>query len=221
MLGYATSKDGIQWERYPGNPIFTDNWTEDMIVFKLENKYYMYAEGRKDITHYMTSDDGIHWEDQGSLILLTTKGDTIPGPYGTPTVWVEDGKWYLIYERNDEAIWLATSTDKKIWTNVQDEPILKPGPEKYDQGAVAVNQVVKHNNRYYLYYHANPDLGWAAKGPTPWNSNIAVSGDLIHWKKFESNPIVGGDNSSPITVFDGKQIRLYTMHPEVRLYYPD
>lgn len=219
-LGYATSADGIHWQRHPDNPIYTQRWTEDMIVFNHEGTYYMYAEGTGDIAHYMTSPDGIHWQDQGDLVLLKTNGDTIRGPYGTPTAWVENGKWYLLYEKNDEAVWLATSTDKRTWKNVQDEPVLKPGPEKYDQGAIAVNQVVRHNNRYYLYYHANADLGWAAKGPTPWSSNVAVSEDLIHWKKYPGNPIVDGDHSSPITVFDGKRTRLYTMHPDVRLYYP-
>jgi predicted GH43/DUF377 family glycosyl hydrolase len=217
FLGYATSKDGISWERYPGNPIFTEKWTEDMIVFKQDGKYHMYAEGAKDIAHLLTSDDGIKWAEQGDLKISTTKGDTIPGPYGTPTVYVENGKWYLLYEKNDAAVWLATSTDKIHWKNVTDDPVLKPGPEKYDLGAIAVNQVVKHNGKYYLYYHASADLGWETN-PGAWNSNAAVSTDLIHWNKYLGNPLVDGDHSSPITVFDGKQMRLYTMHPDVWMY---
>lgn len=216
-LGYATSKDGINWERYPGNPIFTDKWTEDMMVFKHEGIYHMYAEGFKDIAHLMLSDDGIHWKDQGDLKITTTKGDTLPGPYGTPTVFIENGKWYLFYEKLDSAIWVATSNDKLNWKNISDEPVIKPGPEKYDLGAVAANQVVKHNGKYYLYYHASADTEWLSNNGA-WNSNAAMSTDLIHWTKYPRNPLIDGDHSSPITVYDGKKVRLYSMHPDVWLY---
>src|SRR5690348_17160109 len=50
-LGYATSKDGILWERYAGNPIFSDKWTEDVCVVKNKDTYHMFAEGRNDVAH--------------------------------------------------------------------------------------------------------------------------------------------------------------------------
>ena len=34
QLGYATSPDGIHWMRYPGNPLPTVRWVEDMMVVK-------------------------------------------------------------------------------------------------------------------------------------------------------------------------------------------
>jgi predicted GH43/DUF377 family glycosyl hydrolase len=219
-LGYATSKDGISWTRLQNNPIFQEKWTEDMSVTRFEGKYYMYAEGENDVAHLLTSDDGINWQEQGDLIILTAKGDTIPGPYGTPSLWIENGKWYLFYERNDEAIWLAVSDDKKIWTNVQDEPVLKKGPEVYDSGALASNQIIKFREKYYMYYHATPDSGWNVPGNASlWTSNVAMSDDLVNWVKYAENPIVEGDHSSPIVVPDGNKFRLYTMHNEVWLYY--
>src|SRR5215216_6791057 len=51
-LGYATSKDGINWQRYPGNPIFKDRWAEDMMVLKHDGRYHMFLEGYKDIAHF-------------------------------------------------------------------------------------------------------------------------------------------------------------------------
>ena len=100
---------------------------------------------------------------------------------------------------------------------MQDEPVIKTGPEKYDFSAVAANQVVKYKGRYYLYYHASsaPMLS-----STEWTSNVAMSTDLVHWVKYAKNPIVAGDHSSPILVFDGKGYRLYTMHDKVFLYFP-
>jgi len=41
----------------------------------------------------------------------------------------------------------------------------------------------------------------------------------VHWVKYAKNPIVQGDHSSPITVWNGKAYRLYTMHPQVDLYF--
>jgi len=218
-LGYATSDDGIHWKRFAGNPIFQEKWTEDMFVMKTGGKYYMYAEGYKDVAHMLTSADGIHWQEQGDLKILTSKGDTIPGPYGTPSVLIKDGQWYLFYERNDNGVWLATSVDKITWTNVQDEPVLPLGPNQYDIGAVAANQVVEHQGKYYMYYHATTSSDWQhPKTPPIWTSNVAMSTDLIHWEKYPGNPFIEGDHSSPILVFDGNKPILYAMHPAVWRY---
>lgn len=215
-LGYATSNDGIHWRRYKGNPIYNSTWVEDMCVIKSGDTYYMFAEGRGDTAHMLTSRDRLHWKEQGNLDIRLTNEQSIPkGPYGTPTVLKKNGTWYLFYERDDRGIWLATSRDLKVWTNVQDEPVLRMGPEKYDQYAVAMDQVIMYKGSYYGYYHASAFKDWHE-----WSSDIAVSKDLVHWKKYPGNPIVGNDKSSPIAVNDGKHYRLYTMHPEVNVYFP-
>jgi hypothetical protein len=43
-LGYATSPNGLVWTRYEGNPIYNQNWVEDMMVLKHDSLYYMFAE---------------------------------------------------------------------------------------------------------------------------------------------------------------------------------
>lgn len=216
-LGYASSSDGIHWTRYPGNPIYNSAWVEDMSVIKVDGKYYMFAEGKNDIAHLLTSTDKLHWQEMGNLDIRLSSGKPIPpGAFGTPTIWRENNIWYLFYERDDTGVWLATSTDTKVWTNLQDEPVLKKGPEAYDAYAVAMNQVVKFDGRYYGYYHATAFKDWHE-----WSTNVAVSDDLIHWKKYPNNPIVADNRSSGILVNDGSVFRLYTMHPEVMLYLPE
>ncbi|WP_181956087.1 glycosylase [Dyadobacter psychrotolerans] len=213
-LGLATSPDGFKWTRYAGNPIHKSIWVEDVFVLKEDKTYYMFAESRGDSAHLLTSTDRISWKDQGALDIRMTNGKPISaGPYGTPAVWKEGDTWNLFYERNDAAVWLATSKDLKVWKHVQDEPVLNCGPEKYDQFAVAFNQVIKHKGFYYAYYHASAFKDWRE-----WTTNIAVSKDLIHWKKYSGNPIWKENTSSGIVVNDGEQFRLYTMHPEVRVY---
>ena len=213
-LGYASSPDGINWTRYQHNPVFTGSWTEDMMVMRSDSLYIMFAEGRGDTAHMLTSADKIHWKDHGSLTIQTKNGQPLsPGPYGTPTVWKEDGTWYLFYERNDSAIWLASSVDLRAWRNVQDEPVINKGPEPYDKYGVALNQVIKHDGMYYGYYHGTAYEDWHE-----WSTNVVVSSDLIHWKKYDKNPIMKENKSSGIILDDGAQYRLYTMHPEVCLH---
>ena len=215
-LGYATSKDGINWERFAGNPIFDNAWTEDMMVIKHNNTYHMFAEGLNDVAHRLTSKNKIDWVDHGSLDIRQVNGSPLSeGPYGTPTVWFENDIWYLYYERNDLGIWLATSTDMGVWTNIQDEPVIKMGPEKYDKYGLAVNQIIKHKGWYYAYYHGTAFEDWSE-----WSTNVAVSKNLIDWKKYKGNPILGENKSSGILVHDGKQFRMYTMHDKVALHYP-
>ncbi len=217
MLGYATSPDGLTWTRHPENPVFSKSWTEDVHVVRHGDKFYMVAEGRGDIPHMLTSPDGVEWKDHGRLDVRNRDGSPLsPGPYGTPTLWIEGDDWYLFYERGDRGVWLAKSTDRKTWTNLQDTPVLARGPEKYDRHAIALNQVVRHRGRYYGVYHANAEPDW--KGP--WTTCLAVSDDLVRWKKYPGNPIVGTNDSSGQLVHDGKQFRLYTAHPDVRVYFP-
>jgi predicted GH43/DUF377 family glycosyl hydrolase len=216
-LGLATSTDGLSWTRYKDNPIYDSGWVEDMSVIKHEGTYYMFAEGRGDTAHMMTSADRIHWEEKGPLDIRKSNGEPLgKGAYGTPAIWYEDGVWYLFYERDDLGIWLAVSSDMKVWTNKQDEPVIKMGPEIYDQFAVAMDQIIKYNSRYYGYYHATEFKDWHE-----WTSCVAMSDDLLHWEKYSKNPIMRENKSSPILVSDGEHYILYTMHPEVCVHFPN
>jgi hypothetical protein len=216
-LGLATSPDGVHWTRHPGNPIFSGSWTEDVFVVKRDGIYHMFAEGEGDIAHRLTSRDGVRWEDHGRLDVRTRSGAPIPpGPYGTPTVWVEGDTWNLFYERGDRGIWLARSRNLKVWTNVQDEPVIGLGPAEYDRHAVALNQVVRFRGRYYGVYHANADPAW--KGP--WTTCLAASDDLVRWEKYPGNPVIRSDDSSGILVPDAEGFLLYTMHPALRRWRP-
>jgi beta-1,2-mannobiose phosphorylase / 1,2-beta-oligomannan phosphorylase len=214
-LGHATSRDGTHWQRDPSNPIFTDSWVEDMCVVPHDGQYEMFAEGKNDIAHRLSSADGLHWSEQGPLTIHKKNGEPIdPGPYGTPAAWFENGVWYLFYERGDNGVWLATSRDLKVWTNVQDDPVIAMGPEAYDRAAVAVNQIVKRDGFYYAFYHANSERPWK-----DWTICVARSPDLVHWQKYPGNPIIRNNCSSAVLVQtpEGKD-RLYTMHPDVKVF---
>lgn len=220
MLGYATSSDGLKWKRHPGNPIYRDHWVEDMCIVALDGTLYMFAEGEQDRAQLLTSRDGISWTRVGRLDIRLKNGEPIPdGPYGTPTVWYEDGTWNLFYERGDKGIWLSRSRDLKVFTNIQDEPVILPGPDEFDQDLIAMNQVVKHDGRYYAVIHGSKKPADPGK-PSLWATGLAMSTDLVNWTKYPGNPLrpVSENKSSGLLIHDGKQFRLYTMHNRVDMH---
>lgn len=226
-LGLATSPDGIVWTRSDRNPIYDEQWVEDMQVIQHDGRYLMFAEGKNDRAQLLTSPDGVRWTRVGALDVRRTNGEPIAeGPYGTPTAWWENGTWHLFYERRDAGVWLATSKDLQTFRNVQDEPVLSPGPGEYDRDFVAMNQIVRRGDRYYAYYHGAAKGVAAGGGETAprslWSTAIATSTDLVHWTKYSGNPLqpIEENKSSGILVENGTELRLYTMHGKVDLHLP-
>ena len=215
LLGYATSSDGLKWKRHDKS-IYSERWVEDMMIVPHDGLLYMFAEGKGDQAQLLKSHDGLKWKYVSDLLIYKKDGKPIePGPYGTPTAFVEDGKVYLFYERRDAGIWLATSADMIHWRHVQDEPVILPGPEQFDLDMVALNQIIKHKGRYYACYHGSK------RGSKLWASNVAVSDDLIHWTKHTGALFPKEENkSSNILIHDGKQFRFYTMHDQVHVHFP-
>ncbi len=220
-LGYATSPDGTTWTRHPGNPLLPDRWVEDVMVARDGDRYVMVAEGENDRAHWLTSADGVAWEPRGTLDVRLANGDPLPdGPFGTPTLFRDGTRWLLFYERNDAAVWLAASDDLKQWRNVRDEPVLLPGPAAYDRDMIAVNQVIRHDGRYYAYYH-----GCATAGPDArkWSPAVAASDDLLTWTKYPANPLrpTAENKSSGLAVVRGDgAFDLFTAHPAVWRHAP-
>jgi beta-1,2-mannobiose phosphorylase / 1,2-beta-oligomannan phosphorylase len=218
LLGYAISNDGLNWRPSPKNPLCRSHWVEDVMVIKHGDTYYMFAEGAANgHAELLTSKNRVDWNWEGPLEVRMADGKRdAEQPCGTPTVWHENGVWYLFYERHDLGVWLATSNNplSGAWTNVQDEPVLIPGPADYDKQLIALDQIIKHDGAYFAFYHA-----CGKRTPRTWNTNVARSTDLIHWRKYPDNPIVEDNKSSGILVADGRGFRLYTMHEQVDVFY--
>ena len=215
QLGLATSPDGIRWTRSPANPLLPEVWIEDVQIVRDGKRLLMVAEGEEDIAHALVSEDGVRWRSEGPLDIRQADGRPISaGPRGTPTQHLHAGQRWLLYERYDAGVWLARSADGKVWTNVSDEPVLKPGPDAYDRHAIAVDQVLTRGDWHYAYYHCTDAKPWK-----DWHTGVARSRDFKTWEKYPGNPIVRGVSSAQV-VPDGDRFVLYSMHGEVRRHEP-
>jgi len=217
-LGYATSPDGVRWQRHGAGPLVEDYWVEDMMVARHDGRYYMFSEGLNDQAQLMTSADGLVWRREGTLDVRMRDGSPIPpGPFGTPNGLYRDGRWYLLYERRDLGVWLAESEDMKTWTNVSDEPVIVPGPEPWCSRMIAMNQVQKLGDRYVAVLHGTGD----PEKPRRWVPFLAESVDLLTWRRV-GQPLrpLSENRSSGMLIHDGSDWRLYTTHDRVDLFRP-
>ncbi len=209
-LGYASSTDGVNWTKYSGNPIYTQNWMEDMAVVKDGNAYYMYAEdeytadGDGAFIDLYTSTDKINWTRYGTVIHPSGNGWE-GSDVGTPTVWKEGNTWYMLYEGLGNGIagqvGLATSNDGRNWTRHPNNPVLShPFSASLD---IAVDSIIKINGVYYAYCHYDA-------GGHNWVGGMFTSTNLIAWTAYAGNPL---PYNSPVLVDNGANYFMYSLIP--------
>jgi beta-1,2-mannobiose phosphorylase / 1,2-beta-oligomannan phosphorylase len=131
-IGYATSKDGLHWDKFPANPVLTPapnaDWEKDRVtaaqVLLWNDYYYAFYIGFRDINHAQIglarSKDGItNWErSPGNPIVRPTPGGWDADACYKPYALFTDGRWMLWYNgRNDdlEQIGLVTHSGTDLW----------------------------------------------------------------------------------------------------------
>ena len=186
-IGFAVSSDGKNWTKV-GH--ITTRRAEDPYMVYDGSKWHVFCEDKEggvtnNIRHY-TSTDFVTWVDEGHVLLNGPSGSWDAQDVSSPTVWIEDGVWYMFFEGrapgNGGAIGLATSTDGYTWTKHPDNPIVIPNAEYFGSmepdvpHAVSVvpDDLIKVNGVYHMTVHANL-----------WSSGFSryrlVSRDLLNW----------------------------------------
>ncbi|MBZ5856922.1 glycoside hydrolase family protein [Flavihumibacter profundi] len=129
-IGYATSKDGLTWTKYPGNPIFRPDtkkeWEKAKVtacqVIKRQDDYLMFYIGFKNVDFAQIgmarSKDGIsNWERfKDNPIIQPGNGWDSSAVYKPYAIQNKNG-WLLYYNgrRNDkEQIGIAIHEDKDL-----------------------------------------------------------------------------------------------------------
>ena len=134
-LGLAISCDGINFERYSGNPIMTPQYKwekpwgcEDPRIIRIKETYVLtYRAGGAQIA-LATSKDLINWDKKG--IALPSWNSTNSGAILSERV---KGK-YVMYH-GDSNIWVAYSEDLLNWRSPR-EPIMTPREGYFDSELV-------------------------------------------------------------------------------------
>lgn len=114
--GYATSRDGIHWERYKGNPVLmydkqVYSSTEKITVIKRDGQYqgwYTGDVGSDWHVVYVTSPDGIAWTQHGEVLT--------GGYFKDPDVVYVDGTYYMyLISPTGQELSVLTSADGRNW----------------------------------------------------------------------------------------------------------
>jgi len=229
-VGYATSPDGVSWEKPAERPVLVrgapGNYDENMITApyvlydgRLYWMWYGAVDFRADWSiNLATSEDGRHWTKHGTNpLLVETHDQRWDAVYLTEPMVLYDGAQYRMWYNGASAttetlLGYATSPDGIHWTRyAENRPVLSTGPDgAWDDFSVARASVLYDGERFTMWYEGHD-------GRT-WRIGMATSTDGVEWTKSPDNPIVDlgpeGDwnsqvSSEPYVLFDGQTYRLW------------
>jgi predicted GH43/DUF377 family glycosyl hydrolase len=194
-IGYATSPDGLTWQKHDGNPVLRSDFGSAIpfgfptVVQEGPNEYKMwYAIGNS--IFLATSSDGLNWTKNLDTPALT------PGPSGAwdnnqvyaPQVIAGSGgyeMWYVGQSTTtpEPRIGHAWSDDGLNWTKSPDNPVLTGTAGTWEEGESTYPAVVKEGTANYKMWYRGGTSGERAFGQ-------ATSSDGLTWAKYGSNPVL-------------------------------
>ena len=203
-IGFAVSKDGINWSMYPTAVLTSDagKWDNSTVaypeVIRENRQYKMWYTSWKDWSSpdylgYATSPDGIHWTKYpGNPIFGPgTAAWEIGGPGSVSVMATQAGykMWYsgIDVTFSNPKIGYATSADGINWKrDTLNNPVVTVGTSsQWDGKSVGSPNVLRIGNSYYMWY-----VGTDVKG-TYDATGVATSSDgITNWKKYASNPVL-------------------------------
>ncbi len=158
QLGYATSPDGVNWTKYPGNPILSpgpDGFDQEVVghgavlhegVYKL---WYHAMGDEGPIIAYATSPDGVSWTKQGPVLHPQGGGWDEFAVWG-PSVLRYNGLYWMWYggagPQGPPAIGVATSFDGINWTRTGTAPVISEG------NPIGDPHVLLHGSIFKMWY---------------------------------------------------------------------
>ncbi|MDQ0889022.1 putative GH43/DUF377 family glycosyl hydrolase [Paenibacillus sp. V4I9] len=190
---------------------FDERAVDCPFVFQHNDKFYMMYVGF-DGTGYQTalatSKDLLHW-DHLSVILRRDEGSgwdskNIAGTWilkenqidAPPLLKKWNNKYWLLYhaypefgyEEGSAKIGIAWTEDEQLleWHRYSD-PILTPeAGADWEKGGLYKECLIEHKDTFYLFYNAKN----TNKGKWIEQTGVALSTDLMHWQRYEQNPIL-------------------------------
>lgn len=165
-IGYATSPDGVNWQKYEGNPVMspaTQTWEGIAVggaqVVKIESTYHLWYVGSFDYDiGYATSQDGITWNRyQGNPIM---KSDGYLWPCKVVFHNSIYKMWYNQGPLSNVTINLAVSTDGVNWTPSAVNPVLERGDQgAWDEASIGTCSIIFSDSTYKMWYEGGDNIG--------------------------------------------------------------
>jgi len=202
-IGYATSEDGITWEKYQGNPVLElgepgswDGIDLQMGCVLIDGETYkMYYDGHGSegwVIGLATSPDGIHWTKDSLNNPVLPTGPS--GNWDDLAVWsphvIKDNSIYKMWFTADESpagtarrIGYAVSNNGINWTKYPDPVIEEEGPSGFIYYTESPSVIFDGENYHMWYSRENDNLINQI--------DYAVSSDGIDWIKDSlNNPVL-------------------------------
>ena len=173
-IGYATSNDGIVWNKHAANPVLDlgTSGSLDLVgvssptVMLKDNVYHMWYSGYDGTNMrigYATSGDGINWNKHifNPVLDLGASGSWDAIGVSSPTVLLENKPlegdtyrmWYTGYDGTNMKIGYATSDDGTRWDKHSSNPMLDLGANgSWDAIGVSSPTVVLVGSTYRMWY---------------------------------------------------------------------
>lgn len=176
-VGYATSTNGIDWQKYAGNPVLSpspQSWEESIVrwpkVIKIESTYHLwYTGGTKNATGYATSQDGITWNKHEGNPVISLGHDLMPCQIIFQDKFFK--MWYVRLTYSGTDIELAISTDGINWTMSAANPVLEHGKQgTWDEFRISDCAIITDDTTFKMWYsgndsYLNSGIGYATSTP--------------------------------------------------------
>ena len=204
--------DGVTWREYSGNPVTTpgepgsidDVGAIDPTILVVDDKFLMYytavPAAREAPKGSAKSSRGRSWGHAVKSIALAVSDDglsfqrwgdepIVPPFAAGPEMICHDGQFWLFYagyhERGGTDVYLLRSKDPYHFDHTQRQMVLTVGePGSWEGKSVTTPRIFFDNDTWYMVY-----AGSDRHEDTPWHFGLAASRDLVHWIKYEDNPI--------------------------------
>ncbi len=197
QIGYATSNDGVLWEKYSGNPVLTagssGRFDEDNVmspwVIKDGSTYKMWYSGSQTgpvwRIGYATSSDGISWtkfdgSETAQSVLDLGAGFDVHDVFHCTVIKNETDYFEMWYTGNDGssnlAIGHAWSSDGESWTKNSANPVMDgTGGDSWDDTNVFSPCVIKvaEYADYRMWYSGGNDSNTYKIGRAGCNDGVS------------------------------------------------
>ncbi len=200
-IGIAVSKDLNTWEELDNNPLFNEGkdgeWDSDFVahayVFKDGSKFYMLYDGSKkgnwlESIGLAESKNLIDWKKYiGNPIFTVATNWWENHHVSRCCVFKKNGMYHLYYAGHDgerERIGMAKGKSLLELKRFSDMPVLDVGKDgEWDEKSISDPRIIKYNNKYLMLYSGIDKKGIERAG-------LAISKNLLSWKKYRKNPIL-------------------------------